>query len=145
MVCQWWRPNFEPQLVCIPIFIFHYLRWIFSIPTFLPTSQSQKNARNFLLSNYLKTVRPPSSFSSSYSSLFRTYDYSSFRKMISSTCRTSIVTLQMNCCRFILPLPPLFPAFRILIAFAGIFAVPKNMKLLAVPLFELYDNVQRYP
>ncbi len=27
----------------------------------------------------------------------------------------------------------------------GIFAVPKNMKLLAVPLFELYDNVQRYP
>ncbi|XP_043716078.1 pre-mRNA cleavage factor Im 25 kDa subunit 2 isoform X2 [Telopea speciosissima] len=24
------------------------------------------------------------------------------------------------------------------------FAVPKNLKLLAVPLFELYDNVQRY-
>jgi len=25
-----------------------------------------------------------------------------------------------------------------------IFAVPKNMKLLAVPLFEMFDNVQRY-
>jgi cleavage and polyadenylation specificity factor subunit 5 len=24
------------------------------------------------------------------------------------------------------------------------FAIPKNMKLLAVPLFELYDNVNRY-
>jgi cleavage and polyadenylation specificity factor subunit 5 len=24
------------------------------------------------------------------------------------------------------------------------FAVPKNMKLLAVPLFELYDNKERY-
>lgn len=25
-----------------------------------------------------------------------------------------------------------------------VLAVPKNMKLLAVPLFELYDNSQRY-
>jgi len=25
-----------------------------------------------------------------------------------------------------------------------VFAVPRNMKLLAVPLFEMYDNVQRY-
>jgi cleavage and polyadenylation specificity factor subunit 5 len=25
-----------------------------------------------------------------------------------------------------------------------VLSVPKNMKLLAVPLFELYDNVQRY-
>jgi len=24
------------------------------------------------------------------------------------------------------------------------FAVPRNLKLLALPLFELYDNVQRY-
>jgi cleavage and polyadenylation specificity factor subunit 5 len=27
---------------------------------------------------------------------------------------------------------------------AEVLSVPKNMKLLAVPLFELYDNVQRY-
>lgn len=27
---------------------------------------------------------------------------------------------------------------------AGVFAVPRNLKLLAVPLFELYDNPQRY-
>ena len=26
----------------------------------------------------------------------------------------------------------------------GVFAVPRNLKLLAVPLFELYDNPQRY-
>eukprot|EP01113_Clastostelium_recurvatum_P020595 TRINITY_DN2436_c0_g2_i1.p1 TRINITY_DN2436_c0_g2~~TRINITY_DN2436_c0_g2_i1.p1 ORF type:complete len:209 (+),score=33.51 TRINITY_DN2436_c0_g2_i1:20-646(+) len=34
---------------------------------------------------------------------------------------------------FLVPLPERF-----------IFAVPKNLKLLAVPLFELYDNAQRY-
>lgn len=28
--------------------------------------------------------------------------------------------------------------------FAEVLSVPKNMKLLAVPLFELYDNAQRY-
>ncbi len=28
--------------------------------------------------------------------------------------------------------------------FSGYFAVPRNLKLLAVPLFELYDNAQRY-
>ena len=28
--------------------------------------------------------------------------------------------------------------------FAEVLSVPKNMKLLAVPLFELYDNTQRY-
>lgn len=28
--------------------------------------------------------------------------------------------------------------------FTEILSVPKNMKLLAVPLFELYDNTQRY-
>ena len=27
---------------------------------------------------------------------------------------------------------------------AEVLAVPKNMKLLAVPLFELYDNTARY-
>lgn len=27
---------------------------------------------------------------------------------------------------------------------SGTFAVPKNLKLLAVPLFEMYDNPQRY-
>lgn len=27
---------------------------------------------------------------------------------------------------------------------AEVLSVPKNMKLLAVPLFELYDNTQRY-
>ena len=27
---------------------------------------------------------------------------------------------------------------------AGVFAVPKNLKLLAVPLFDLYDNLNRY-
>ena len=28
-------------------------------------------------------------------------------------------------------------------AFAEVLAVPKNMKLLAIPLFELYDNAAR--
>ncbi len=28
--------------------------------------------------------------------------------------------------------------------FAEVLAVPKNMKLLAIPLFELYDNAARY-
>ena len=33
---------------------------------------------------------------------------------------------------------------ELVIPLAEILAVPKNMKLLAVPLFELYDNSQRY-
>lgn len=28
--------------------------------------------------------------------------------------------------------------------FSEVLAVPKNMKLLAIPLFELYDNAARY-
>lgn len=31
-----------------------------------------------------------------------------------------------------------------LIGFVEVLSVPKNMKLLAVPLFELYDNTARY-
>jgi cleavage and polyadenylation specificity factor subunit 5 len=27
---------------------------------------------------------------------------------------------------------------------SGVFAVPKNLKLLAVPIFELYDNASQY-
>lgn len=30
------------------------------------------------------------------------------------------------------------------IVYAEVLAVPKNMKLLAIPLFELYDNAARY-
>lgn len=33
---------------------------------------------------------------------------------------------------------------HVLIALAEVLAVPKNMKLLAIPLFELYDNAARY-
>jgi hypothetical protein len=34
--------------------------------------------------------------------------------------------------------------FLLTISCTEVLSVPKNMKLLAVPLFELYDNVQRY-
>lgn len=30
------------------------------------------------------------------------------------------------------------------LTYAEVLAVPKNMKLLAIPLFELYDNAARY-
>jgi cleavage and polyadenylation specificity factor subunit 5 len=36
------------------------------------------------------------------------------------------------------------PVLRDLTFFTEVLSVPKNMKLLAVPLFELYDNSQRY-
>jgi len=32
----------------------------------------------------------------------------------------------------------------VFVSYLEILSVPKNMKLLAVPLFELYDNAQRY-
>lgn len=35
-------------------------------------------------------------------------------------------------------------AVMLIIPFTEVLSVPKNMKLLAVPLFELYDNTQRY-
>lgn len=34
--------------------------------------------------------------------------------------------------------------FVVLLSERQFFAIPKNLKILAVPLFELYDNVQRY-
>ena len=37
-----------------------------------------------------------------------------------------------------------FFALPLLILCAEVLSVPKNMKLLAVPLFELYDNTARY-
>lgn len=38
----------------------------------------------------------------------------------------------------------LFDFFLFVAQHLGVFAVPKNLKLLAVPLFELYDNASRY-
>ena len=46
-----------------------------------------------------------------------------------------------------LPLPllrPHFCAYADADDWAEVLAVPKNMKLLAIPLFELYDNAARY-
>ena len=34
--------------------------------------------------------------------------------------------------------------FQLTVYFKEVLAVPKNMKLLAIPLFELYDNAARY-
>lgn len=38
----------------------------------------------------------------------------------------------------------LLPFITPLTRYAEVLAVPKNMKLLAIPLFELYDNAARY-
>lgn len=45
---------------------------------------------------------------------------------------------------FLVQLPGQCLGISLLNLQVGVFAVPKNLKLLAVPLFELYDNAARY-
>ena len=83
----------------------------------------------------------------------------SINKMCSLQCNTrwryfwnttKLWILFWFCCEWILLCEEMFwvfdsvPPLTYFVTFSALFAVPKNYKLVAAPLFELYDNAQGY-
>lgn len=58
-------------------------------------------------------------------------------------CRKLFVVALPEHCMFLVDACPSFLTMPRL-ALTGVFAVPRNLRLLAVPLFELYNNESRY-
>ncbi len=147
--------------VCVCVCVLFYLLTttttnniiIISIPTFRPTSQSPKNVKSFISCPCPKNVRlfvclfvfSPCSVCFGFYIIFLYIYLSICLSVYLSICLnththtyiyifrkwSNVSWLWCVCVCVLAPTP-------------GVFAVPKNLKLLAVPIFELYDNSSQY-